>query len=871
MKGISRFFGMVSAIGLAPLAQAAVFYNQAWQESGAAYVGRTIDVGVADLNGDGKDDVWLVDPNGPSRVWLSDASGNLVDSGQALGASGTNAVALGDLDGDGDIDAVEAVFGAANTIWRNDGSGHFTATTLTGDTGLSFNVALADLNGDGALDLFVANFSGANTVWLNDNLGAGAAPTFTRKSGQPFDGSSSFSSDVALADLNGDGKIDAVVANTGANTVWLNDGSGLFSAGTAPTGSANNASSKTVALADFDGDGKLDAFFGDANANHVWRGDGAGNFTDTGFTFSSAASSQGLAVRDFNGDGRPDVYVANDFNFGADKLWLYNGTPSAGGGAAGTIRFVDSGIDFGVSYSTSVGLGDFDDDGQSDDLFVGAGATTTQPDHIWLHQSTAPLAFAAGQVLDTAALSHAVALGDLDGDGDLDAFVANSGVNKVLRNTGSLQFQTIQQIGNDTSRGVVLADFDQDGDLDAVVANFGGAPNRLWLNDGTGALVDSGIALGSGGSSQSTSIAAGNLNGDACPDVVIGNLGQADEVWLNSDTDPGAGISCQFAAGATTLPGAATLTESVAVADLNGDGLDDILLTIQDGSSALINNGAGTAYTAQALNQPAGVSMRKIALADLDGNASRPDAFGVSDTSGYFWPNTGGGGFGAAVASGLVGSSQDVAIADVDGAGGRDLFIVSDSGTNKVLLNDGSAGFSDSGISLPAVKGQAVALGDLDGDGDADAFIAADGLNVALRHDPNDAASRGLDINFDGRLNAFEDGVMTLRYLAGSAFRTDAILLQGALPPGSAVTSGDEIRAYIQGLIDAGTLDINGDSATTLFEDGIMIVRCMVGFFWQEGALNKGAVTPTSTRTTAADIRAYFATIGLGTCGAPPP
>ena len=84
--------------------------------------------------------------------------------------------------------------------------------------------------------------------------------------------------------------------------------------------------------------------------------------------------------------------------------------------------------------------------------------------------------------------STAVALGDVDGDGDLDAFVANDGANKVWRNDGTGTFSDSgQSLGSSVSAGVALGDVDSDGDLDAFVANFGyghghGEANRVWLN-----------------------------------------------------------------------------------------------------------------------------------------------------------------------------------------------------------------------------------------------------------------------------------------------------------------------------------------------------------------------------------------------------
>ncbi len=78
----------------------------------------------------------------------------------SFGAGDSYGVALGDLDGDGDLDALVAnSIGEAETVWRNDGTGSFSAhpTTPSFGAGISEDVALGDLDGDGDLDAVVAN------------------------------------------------------------------------------------------------------------------------------------------------------------------------------------------------------------------------------------------------------------------------------------------------------------------------------------------------------------------------------------------------------------------------------------------------------------------------------------------------------------------------------------------------------------------------------------------------------------------------------------------------------------------------------------------------------------------------------------------
>ena len=146
-----------------------------------------------------------------------------------------------------------------NTVWTNDGSGTFTNSGQVLGNSKSRSVALGDLDGDGDLDAMVANFNQPNTVWLGDGSG-----NFHQL--RPLALGNSWSWSVALGDLDGDGDLDAMVANNGNhNTVWLGDGTGTFTNSGQELG---NSYSLSVALGDLDGDGDLDAMV----ANGGWMG-----------------------------------------------------------------------------------------------------------------------------------------------------------------------------------------------------------------------------------------------------------------------------------------------------------------------------------------------------------------------------------------------------------------------------------------------------------------------------------------------------------------------------------------------------------------------------------------------------------------------
>lgn len=358
-----------------------------------------------------------------------------------------------------------------NFIWADSGQ-------ELGDS-YSYGIALGDLDGDMDLDAFVANRYAPNTVWLNDGHG------MYTDSSQSL-GGNEYSFGVALGDLDNDTDLDAFVVNSvgTSDSVWLNNGNGVF---TTTAQNLGNSYSHAVALGDVDGDNDLDAAVAvRTNAsifypapNLIWLNNGNGTFTDSG-QLLGLELSQGIALADLDNDGDLDIFVANT---GPNTVWINNGS--------------------GVFTDTNQLLGNSN--------------------------------------------SQDVALGDLDDDGDLDAFIANeSSPNEIWLNDGNANFTNSgQSLGNSYSYGVALGDVDNDNDLDAFVANVsadGGnlddpAPNKVWLNDGSAVFSDSGVELGN---LHSSDVVLGALNNDGTLDALVsnrgdlaGNYGEPNKVWFN--------------------------------------------------------------------------------------------------------------------------------------------------------------------------------------------------------------------------------------------------------------------------------------------------------------------------------------------------
>jgi len=369
-------------------------------------------------------------------------SGFFFDSGEDVGVGGWDA-AVDDLDGDGDVDLYVANDGA-DAVWINQGGVQGGIAGRYADSGqslgdfLTVGVALGDVDGDGDTDAVVLNNDmGLVVVWINQGGDEGGTAGQFLPSGQSM--AEDLASDVALGDLDGDGDLDIFITrNIGrANKVWVNEGG--LQGGTAgefsDSGQAlGNESSGDVALADVDGDGDLDAFVADDGSNHLWINQGGdqngtpGAFQDSGQPLGDRFSIS-VALGDVDGDGDPDAYVGNITD--DDALWINQGGLQEG--TAG--EFAASGQTLMAGSTRDVALGDVDDDGDLDAFLARAGANA-----VWINQGgdqggAAGIFENGGQEIGEA-FSEAVALGDADADDDLDAFVANPYAANVLRTNG---------------------------------------------------------------------------------------------------------------------------------------------------------------------------------------------------------------------------------------------------------------------------------------------------------------------------------------------------------------------------------------------------------------------------------------------------
>ncbi|TMQ50554.1 MAG: VCBS repeat-containing protein, partial [Candidatus Eisenbacteria bacterium] len=275
---------------------------------------------------------------------------------------------------------------------------------------------------------------------------------------------------------------------------------------------------------------------------------------------------------------------------------------------------------------------------------------------------------------------------------------------------------------------VALGDLDGDGDLDAVVGTSGGRGVEVFLNRGDGTFNPA----PSMDMPPQAGLVIANLDGDNHADLAVAGVDGSVTVFHGR----GDGT---FESAFSVSPGIAGIAAiAITSADLDGDGLDDLALLSQSDSSralphvlvtVLLNRNGG--FAAPAVYAPGG-GARSITAGDLNGDG-RPDLVtGNNPGSVSVFLNRGDGSFGEAVTYEAPGYVSCVAIGDLDGDGNADLAAADEAGSMNVLRNDGHGAFTFAGNTLLYGRAECVTLADFDGDGHADVAVSRDDLGEVI-------------------------------------------------------------------------------------------------------------------------------------------
>lgn len=590
---------------------------------------------LRDLDGDGKLDVAVIDDPNVGTVRMFPGNGDAsfrasIDSALGSSAPGNvyaffSSMEIADANGDGKLDLVLATGpDQAVLVALGDGTGHFTPGPVTpGPPGTDgfLRAAVADLNGDRKPDLVLTR---SNVAAVTVRLGNGDG-TFGNATAYPV-GSNPVA--VEVADLDGDGIVDAIVAN-GNDTLSIlqGKGDGTFK----PKVDRNTLRSPfELTAADLDGDHKVDLVVQSAGGLSVLMNDGNGmlrdhvNYTDLPGTLHS------LKVVDINRDGQLDVVaVASDpLGVSADNLLVFAGNGD------GTLQRPVATPGYALQ---EIAVGDVSGD-QAQDVVM-----TSAYSGVFVLESDGRGGLLLPTTYATTAHSTAVVTADLDHDGYVDVALTNAMTSSIGIALGRSEGRFADLVSYPVAAAgtPVVQDVNGDGIADLVVPSRVGSGFGLSVLPGNGdgsfrEGLDSPFAV-----QDKYLFAFGDLNGDGKLDIAIAaNSG----TWLgvvavyvgNGDGSfhPGGDLAA--------LDGQPT---SLQLTDINGDGRLDVVTGHRrvlcaecgahpgtDGIAVLLNNGDGTLQPAVPYTGAGGLPSGPL-MVDITGDGKldivTADALGV--------------------------------------------------------------------------------------------------------------------------------------------------------------------------------------------------------------------------------------------------
>ena len=566
---------------------------------------------VADLNADGKQDVIFSDIDG-RQIWicLGDNAGHFTQTIELNDQNPAQRLFLGDFNQDGHIDVIGFENLAARAVvYLGNANGTFAPPAYyTSPNGLLSSLLVSDMDGDGDPDMVITSSDnvlrvlhgysdgtfvpilalpipvGANGMYptlldIEDYNHDGAPDialesldgvhiligqgNFTFKPFQPAP-LSALLGPGATGDLNQDANIDFTFPVPGGLAILYGN----------PDGSLRSADSYDVGylvsaatVADFNGDGKPDIAVGvDALDPRILIGDGQGGFTlvpDTNTMSGQTSAGGALSAGDFNGDGLADLLSSYGYPFPG----ALRGVASALGRGDGTFGQPASlpGYDLPAAFGTVIG--DINNDGRADVAATQAGFPQAS--------------FFLGQP-----------------DGSL------------------LQKSTVQNSLSATAYWV-YADFNKDGKLDAAVFDIGDLQVENGHGDGT---FQAGFAYHAPGGPTLTSpppsdAVVADLDGDGNLDIAAPSGLQVQVFYGHGDGTFDAPTYIPLAT-LPSLSGSQTSYTGINAADLNLDGLTDLVLT--DGNEISILHGAGSRTYGPAVNYLAGADVNGTRIADFN-------------------------------------------------------------------------------------------------------------------------------------------------------------------------------------------------------------------------------------------------------------
>ncbi|MCP5144393.1 MAG: VCBS repeat-containing protein [Gammaproteobacteria bacterium] len=622
----------------------------------------------------------------------------------------TSSIAVADVDGDADLDiiALNGVVGREALLFLNNGSTTPFVGVLAQPIAVSpyaQAVALGDIDNDGLPDLVVGNGAGSaddhiNRVFFNN----GTSHPFAGVTGVRIGADADVTMDIELADLDGDGDLDVIAGNRNpfgsnfniytTNKYYLNDGDDdPFDGDSGIDLSSDQDWTGGIGVADIDQDGDLDVIAANFSANsRIYLNNGTAqpfSGATTGDVIPSSSSAFSARAGDLNADGFIDIVLGRQ---GSNRVYINDAAGTATPFASATPIDLNS---EGETYDLAVV--DVDSDGDLDIV----SPSTWGRNLLHLNNGTgvpfennAPGIVLSEVYNDTRSLAAA----DFDGDGDIDLLEGNFGTDRLIFNNGGINpFATTASINitdeSATTRRIRLADMDKDGDLDVIAVNSG--ITRIFPNSGT-AQPFGGITGQNVNTSyiSTDSLAIADMNGDGWLDLLLTNLNGTARLYLHTGNP-----AAMFNGTYTDVTAYSDQSRVARIGDVNGDGLPDAVIAYGQGTTqtnrVYLNDGSGDPFDTIAGYDisPDEHNTWSMALVDIDRDGDLDVIAGNYFQRNRLYLNNGDGTFAAGTnITNDISITMGLAVGDVDGDGDLDLITAErgSSARNRLYLNDGS-------------------------------------------------------------------------------------------------------------------------------------------------------------------------------------
>jgi hypothetical protein len=344
---------------------------------------------VTDMNGDGRDDIAVLDNSNFLKVLYQNVDGKF--AGFDAGSMGTDqqwGMAVADMDNDGQKDAFSGGFYDGQHYLRTMGPGPAAEGSVEYAEMFMQCTSSGDINNDGWLDVLGCDDNGAPSIWINDgqgNLDVNAYMDFTTVPASDMSGNYG----SVFTDFDNDGDLDLFIAHCRQgvndpedprrwNRLFVNDGNEQYSDQTDAYGLTNHYQSWAVDFGDWDNDGDLDQTV--VNHDHTMQflsNDGTGHFTEIGDNgLNIIGFLLQVHMEDFDNDGFLDILVS-----GGSQFYLK-------GNGDGTFTPVEDVFPAGSDVMHGYAIGDLNNDGFMDvwaNYGSGYVTPTNTADRLWLN------------------------------------------------------------------------------------------------------------------------------------------------------------------------------------------------------------------------------------------------------------------------------------------------------------------------------------------------------------------------------------------------------------------------------------------------------------------------------------------------------